>query len=517
MDPSNIFPSHLFDQSFGMCITPQDLILPTNNIINPNYHRPWKWYIENVSKDSGSTIESDKNKFQVTLDVQHFKPDEISVTVINKEIIIEGKHGERLDDHGVVSRQFLRRYALPVDCDSDDVTANLSSDGILMVCAKKKTIQNLTNERQVHIQLCDSLLTKEVKSNLSSKTSDEEMDKSQIKKQDEKCDINIKCETSKLEAEEKSNMKSSSLDDSRHSKNSQLMLREEHSRLLKPEFLGETLSNVEGTIIKESKRETDELLEMSSNRAGKANVEGTTKETKKIETDEHLEMSSSRIGGTITGAKIETDELLEMSSSRFGKGNVGGTIKEAKIETDELLEMSSSRIGGTITGVKIETDELLEMSSSRFGKGNIGGTIKEAKIEADELLEMSSSRVAKAMDSISAISDEMLNMAIGNAYQSSMMATETEESSTISSEKMSSGSMALSEESMKVVSETGQSSMEATSEKASFSSSSMSSEVVSSSVMSSMSSSVKASSEIATSELLSDRISAALKEAAENF
>jgi crystallin alpha B len=49
------------------------------------------------------------------LDVQQFKPDELTVKTVNDYVVVEGKHEERQDEHGFISRQFQRRYKLPND------------------------------------------------------------------------------------------------------------------------------------------------------------------------------------------------------------------------------------------------------------------------------------------------------------------------------------------------------------------------------------------------------------------
>lgn len=54
-----------------------------------------------------------EEKFEVILDVQQFSPNEISVKVTDKFVIVEAKHEEKQDEHGYVSRQFTRRYMLP--------------------------------------------------------------------------------------------------------------------------------------------------------------------------------------------------------------------------------------------------------------------------------------------------------------------------------------------------------------------------------------------------------------------
>jgi len=60
------------------------------------------------------------------------------VKKIEKNIIVEAKHEEKKDEHGFISRQFVRRYVLPVSHDPLEVVSTLSSDGVLTVTAPKK-------------------------------------------------------------------------------------------------------------------------------------------------------------------------------------------------------------------------------------------------------------------------------------------------------------------------------------------------------------------------------------------
>ncbi|XP_037966298.2 alpha-crystallin A chain [Plutella xylostella] len=87
--------------------------------------------------DVGSTIKADKDKFQVNLDVQHFAPEEITVKTVDGCVVVEGKHEEKEDDHGYVSRSFKRRYTLPEDCNPEAVESKLSTDGVLTILAPK--------------------------------------------------------------------------------------------------------------------------------------------------------------------------------------------------------------------------------------------------------------------------------------------------------------------------------------------------------------------------------------------
>jgi len=106
------------------------------------------------SREEGgiSTVKADKDKFQVVLDVQQFKPDEINVKVVDKSVVIEAKHEEKQDEHGWISRQFVRRYMIPEQCDIDQVTSSLSSDGMLSITAPRKDKPKTQNEREIKIE-----------------------------------------------------------------------------------------------------------------------------------------------------------------------------------------------------------------------------------------------------------------------------------------------------------------------------------------------------------------------------
>lgn len=103
-----------------------------------------KYYIPqrpgSASQSGVSLIQNNQNNFKVNLDVQQFKPEEISVKVVDGYIVVDGKHEERSDEHGFISRQFTRRYKVPDDVDTAAIASTLSSDGVLSVGAPKKVI-----------------------------------------------------------------------------------------------------------------------------------------------------------------------------------------------------------------------------------------------------------------------------------------------------------------------------------------------------------------------------------------
>lgn len=145
-------PSSIFDQNFGLGLFADDLIHPRLLMQMPmsrGYYRPWRHV---HGRDSGvSNIVSSDAEFKVNLDVQQFHPEHLSVKVVDNSVVIEGKHEERQDEHGFISRQFTRRYVLPENVDPASVVSSLSSDGVLSITAPKKTSPLPNNERVVPI------------------------------------------------------------------------------------------------------------------------------------------------------------------------------------------------------------------------------------------------------------------------------------------------------------------------------------------------------------------------------
>nr|AKS40084.1 small heat shock protein 22.1 [Grapholita molesta] len=146
-------PSRLLDQHFGMGLRRDDLLsslstLPSSSLFRNSYFRPWRTSL--TRQESASTINLTKEKFEVILDVQQFSPEEITVKASNNSILVEGKHEEKQDEHGYISRQFTRRYILPTGYEVADLVSTLSSDGVLTITAPKRPLPS-AGERIVPI------------------------------------------------------------------------------------------------------------------------------------------------------------------------------------------------------------------------------------------------------------------------------------------------------------------------------------------------------------------------------
>lgn len=118
---------------------------------SPFFNRPS--YFLKYPESEQAAVAQLKDKFQVKLDVEGFKPEELKVKTLTDEnaIEIEGRHEEREDDHGFISRQFLRRFVLPKGHDLKGVVSNLSEDGVLTVTAPRKP-QEISQGKPIQVE-----------------------------------------------------------------------------------------------------------------------------------------------------------------------------------------------------------------------------------------------------------------------------------------------------------------------------------------------------------------------------
>lgn len=92
-----------------------------------------------------------KDGYEVSMNVSEFKPEELSVKVVDNSVIVEGKSEQQQDNNGgYISRHFVRRLALPQGYEIDNAISTLSSDGILTVSVPKPQIEE--KARDIPIQ-----------------------------------------------------------------------------------------------------------------------------------------------------------------------------------------------------------------------------------------------------------------------------------------------------------------------------------------------------------------------------
>jgi len=140
----------LFDQHFGLALSDDDILPSIRPHAFSSTLRPRRLFSRQQS--GVSDIKVEKDAFKVMLDVQQFTPKELNVKTVDGFIVVEGKHDEREDEHGYISRQFTRRYPLPADIKPENVECNLSSDGVLLIAAARIVEEPRENERAVPIK-----------------------------------------------------------------------------------------------------------------------------------------------------------------------------------------------------------------------------------------------------------------------------------------------------------------------------------------------------------------------------
>ncbi|VDM97237.1 unnamed protein product [Thelazia callipaeda] len=97
-------------------------------------------------------IVNNEEKFSVEVDVSHFHPEDLKVSLRHQELIIEGHQNQRRDPHGSIERHFVRKYLLPPDVDYATLTSSLKDNGILTVSARKQNVPPTTPTRNIPIQ-----------------------------------------------------------------------------------------------------------------------------------------------------------------------------------------------------------------------------------------------------------------------------------------------------------------------------------------------------------------------------
>ncbi|XP_063171399.1 heat shock protein beta-8 [Candoia aspera] len=71
--------------------------------------------------------------WKVCVNVQSFKPEELSVKTKDGYVEVSGKHEEQQAEGGIVSKNFTKKIQLPLEVDPTTVFASLSPEGLLII------------------------------------------------------------------------------------------------------------------------------------------------------------------------------------------------------------------------------------------------------------------------------------------------------------------------------------------------------------------------------------------------
>ncbi|XP_051535323.1 crystallin, alpha B, a [Myxocyprinus asiaticus] len=132
------FPHRFYDQYFGEHLPDSEFFSPFYTMF---YYRPYFWRFPNSWDTAMSEVRSERDRFVINLDVKHFTPEELTVKVNDDYIEIHGKHDERQDEHGIVVKEFYRKYKIPAGVDPSAFTSSLSADGVLTICVPRQLLE----------------------------------------------------------------------------------------------------------------------------------------------------------------------------------------------------------------------------------------------------------------------------------------------------------------------------------------------------------------------------------------
>ncbi|XP_030032222.1 alpha-crystallin B chain [Manduca sexta] len=115
-------------------ITEDDFAFPWMSISPFSLFAPL-WKLIPSFADIGPRIYADDDKFQVVVNAKDYRKDDLKVKVKGDFIFVQGSQEAKQDERDVFASQFFHTYTLPANASSEDVKAELTSDGYLVITA----------------------------------------------------------------------------------------------------------------------------------------------------------------------------------------------------------------------------------------------------------------------------------------------------------------------------------------------------------------------------------------------
>lgn len=75
--------------------------------------------------------------WKVCVNVHSFKPEELNVKTRDGFVEVSGKHEEKQEEGGIVTKNFTKKIQIPIDVDPLTVFASLSPEGVLIIEARQ--------------------------------------------------------------------------------------------------------------------------------------------------------------------------------------------------------------------------------------------------------------------------------------------------------------------------------------------------------------------------------------------
>ena len=117
-----------------------------------NFEHPNKTCLTGFDTTEQKYSRSEVKIFQIIVNVDKYKPEELFIKTVDNTVIVEAKHEEKTSDGRSCSTQsFSQSFTLPAGVDPDSVKSALSQQGVLTISAPV-TRNNRQQERLVPIK-----------------------------------------------------------------------------------------------------------------------------------------------------------------------------------------------------------------------------------------------------------------------------------------------------------------------------------------------------------------------------
>ncbi|XP_072269923.1 heat shock protein beta-3 [Pyxicephalus adspersus] len=90
-------------------------------------------YPDKERKMDSNSGAKDTEPLEIMLDVVQFRPEDIIIQIFEGWLIVKAEHGRRMDEHGFISRSFMRTYKIPSNIELKDLSAIFCHDGVLVI------------------------------------------------------------------------------------------------------------------------------------------------------------------------------------------------------------------------------------------------------------------------------------------------------------------------------------------------------------------------------------------------
>ncbi|CAK5105256.1 unnamed protein product [Meloidogyne enterolobii] len=144
-------PLHTIKSTMSGFGSPGDLGLGSTSFVQPHNYQ--------FGTATSGSFQSSDDYLSVSMDVSAFAPEDLKVSIVGNQLVVEGKHGEKSDALGSIERHFIRKFTLPRNAHPDLVQSNLTADGHLTVTASAPKIKETSPGRTIPIKIVNTNTT----------------------------------------------------------------------------------------------------------------------------------------------------------------------------------------------------------------------------------------------------------------------------------------------------------------------------------------------------------------------